>query len=84
MSIEGTCMHAGATESKFRKCGFQIWKPNTNCVVLQHPVPLKLTVCLYSKPGHGEELDDVLPRGKQARLESVELPLNQKAVLRED
>ena len=30
------------------------------------------------------ELDDVLPRGKRVKLESVEVPLDQKAVPRED
>ena len=44
---------------------------------------LKLAVCTVGvrlSQGMASELDNVLPRGKQARLESVELPLDKKAI----
>ena len=43
-------------------------------------------VCIASQgiAKRSSELDYVLPRGKRASLESVELALDQKAVLKED
>lgn len=83
---KGACnsrMRVGAIRIPLQsKIGFQMWKPNTSSLTLGVGAPsLKLAMCtigVWLSQGvakRSSELDDVLPRSKRDKLDSVELPL---------